>query len=170
MYINFKSIDVVRHSWDTDSDITNDIGFGLTWFGSEEDQQFPDDASFYRLVTKAYREKLQRERLNDRFLDLSTVLDPGRAAQKDKPTILDDALELKELNAKLLEEIKCVKVTILITFVPASRFVHAHLTAYQAAPNKMAVFPSYGLIPMWQYLPPATCDTSRDHELRPPAA
>ncbi|KAJ8763296.1 hypothetical protein K2173_001434 [Erythroxylum novogranatense] len=155
-----------------------------------------------RPVTKACREKLRRERLNDRFLDLSAVLDPGRAAQKDKPAILDDAirvlnqlkseaLELKELNEKLLEEIKCLKTEknelreekltlkadkermehqLKVTSVPASGFVHAHPAAYQAAPNKMAVFPSYGLIPMWQYLPPAACDTSRDHELRPPAA
>lgn len=48
-----------------------------------------------------------------------------------------------------------------------SGFMPAHPAAYQ---NKMAVYPSYSLVPMWHYLPPSTRDTSHDHELRPPAA
>lgn len=56
--------------------------------------------------------------------------------------------------------------------VPPAGFVPTHPAAYHAgsASNKMAVFPSYGYIPMWHYLPPSARDTSRDHELRPPAA
>ena len=44
------------------------------------------------------------------------------------------------------------------------------VAAYQAGLNKMAVYPNYGYIPMWQYLPSSARDTSHDHELRPPAA
>ncbi|MFS7925980.1 hypothetical protein Hanom_Chr04g00291531 [Helianthus anomalus] len=45
-----------------------------------------------------------------------------------------------------------------------------HPAAFQAGANKMPVFPGYGYIPMWLYLPQSTCDTSHDHKLRPPAA
>ncbi|XP_037492246.1 transcription factor bHLH104 isoform X2 [Jatropha curcas] len=151
-------------------------------------------------VTKACREKLRRERLNDRFHDLSSVLEPGRPARTDKPAILDDAIrvlnqlkteaqELKETNQKLLEEIKSLKAEknelreekltlkadkermeqqLKVMAVPHG-FMPAHPATYHTGVNKMAVFPSYGLIPMWQ-LPPAACDTSRDHEFWPPAA
>ncbi|MFS7926001.1 hypothetical protein Hanom_Chr04g00291781 [Helianthus anomalus] len=39
----------------------------------------------------------------------------------------------------------------------------------QAEGTKIPVFPGYGYIRMWQYLPQTTCDTSHDHELWPPA-
>ncbi|XP_024463694.1 transcription factor bHLH104 isoform X1 [Populus trichocarpa] len=155
-----------------------------------------------RAGTKACREKLRRDRLNDRFQDLSSILEPGRQAKTDKPAILDDAIrvlnqlkaeaqELKETNEKLLEEIKSLKaektelreekLTLKAdkekmeqqsraVAVPPPRFMPTYPAAYHAAANKMPVFPSYGLMPMWRYLPPAACDTSRDHELRPPAA
>ncbi|XP_021899523.1 transcription factor bHLH104 isoform X2 [Carica papaya] len=152
--------------------------------------------------TKACRERLRRERLNDRFLDLSSVLEPGRPAKTDKPAILDDAIrvlnqlraesqELKETNEKLVEEIKSLKAEknelreeklvlkadkekieqqLKAMVVPSAGFMPTHPAAYHASANKMAVFPSYGFIPMWQYLPPSSRDTSHDHELRPPAA
>ncbi|KAF7837492.1 transcription factor bHLH104-like [Senna tora] len=152
--------------------------------------------------TKACREKMRREKLNDRFTDLSSVLEPGRPVKTDKPTILDDAIrtlnqlkneaqELKETNEKLLEEIKSLKaeknelreeklvlkadkerIEAQLKALPISPagFMPPHAAAYQAGVNKMAVFPSYGYIPMWQYLPPSARDTSQDHELRPPAA
>ncbi|XP_048592904.1 transcription factor bHLH34 isoform X1 [Brassica napus] len=70
--------------------------------------------------TKACREKKRRELLNDKFMDLSSVLEPTRTPKTDKPAILDDAIrvvnhlrgeahELKESNQKLLEEIKSLK-------------------------------------------------------------
>ncbi|KAB2061967.1 hypothetical protein ES319_A10G122300v1 [Gossypium barbadense] len=152
--------------------------------------------------TKACREKLRREKLNERFLDLSSILEPGRPARTDKSAILDDAIrvltqlrtdaqELKETNEKLLEEIKSLKAekneirdeklvlkankerieqqSKTLNVSPA-RYLPAHPAGYHAATNKMAVFPGYGLVPMWQYLPPSSRDTSQDHELRPPAA
>ncbi|XP_050374929.1 transcription factor bHLH104-like [Argentina anserina] len=154
---------------------------------------------------KACREKLRRERLNDKFLDLSAVLEPGRPAKSDKPAILDDAIrvltqlraeaqELTLTNEKLLEEIKSLKAEkselreekvvlkadkekleqqLKAMSIPASGFMPAHQAvpaAYHPGAAKMAVYPSYGMVPMWHYLPPSTRDTSRDHELRPPAA
>ncbi|KAK9288832.1 hypothetical protein L1049_017297 [Liquidambar formosana] len=152
--------------------------------------------------TKACREKLRRERLNERFSELSSILEPGRPAKTDKSAILGDAIrvlnqlrieaqELKEANEKLQEEIKNLKdeknelreeKSSLKTdkerteqqlkgmTVSPTGFVPPHPTAYHAGANKMAVFPSYGLVPMWHYLPPSSVDTSHDQELRPPAA
>ncbi|GAV90891.1 hypothetical protein CFOL_v3_34291, partial [Cephalotus follicularis] len=161
--------------------------------------------------TKACREKMRREKLNDRhasylthfffFLELSSVLEPGRPAKTDKPAILDDAIrvltqlrteaqELQESNEKLLEEIKSLKVKnelrdeklilksdkekmeqqLKVMAIPPTGFLPAQPAAYHAGASKMAVYPSYSLIPMWQYMPPSASDTSHDHELRPPAA
>ncbi|KAJ6890475.1 transcription factor bHLH104-like [Populus alba x Populus x berolinensis] len=103
----------------------------------------------------------------------------------------NEAQELKETNEKLLEEIKSLKAEktelreeklmlkadkekmeqqLKTLARPTSGFMPTYPAAYHAAANKIPVFPGYGLMPMWHYLPPAACDTSRDHELRPPAA
>lgn len=55
-------------------------------------------------------------------------MEPGRPVRTDKPALLDDAIrvlsqlkteaqELKETNEKLLEEIKCLKVSIVSTIL-----------------------------------------------------
>lgn len=150
---------------------------------------------------KACRERLRREKLNERFSDLSSVLEPGRPVKTDKMAILGDAIrvlnqlkteseEYKEMNQKLIEEIKTLKAEknelreeklalkadkermeqeLKATAAPAS-FIPPHPAAFQPTVNKMAVFPSYGYVPMWQYLQPSSRDTSEDHVLRPPAA
>ncbi|KAJ0245570.1 Transcription factor bHLH104 [Hirschfeldia incana] len=150
--------------------------------------------------TKACRERLRREKLNEKFMDLSSVLEPGRTPKTDKPAILDDAIrvlnqlrdeahELEETNQKLLEEIKSLKAEknelreekqalkvekekteqqLKSMMVPSTGFMPQIPTPFNQ--NKMAVYPSYGYMPMWHYLPQSVRDTSRDQELRPPAA
>ncbi|CAI5497768.1 unnamed protein product [Closterium sp. Naga37s-1] len=70
--------------------------------------------------SKANREKMRRDRLNDRFLELSRSLEPGKAPKADKASILCDAVRvlsqlraereaLKESNAALQEQIKELK-------------------------------------------------------------
>ncbi|RDX70146.1 Transcription factor bHLH104 [Mucuna pruriens] len=103
-----------------------------------------------------------------------------------------EAQELKNTNEKLLEEIKSLKAEknelreeklVLkadkeriekqlkaLPIAPAGFMPPPVAAAYQAGVNKMAVYPNYGYIPMWQYLPQSARDTSHDHELRPPAA
>ncbi|KAF3443750.1 hypothetical protein FNV43_RR13440 [Rhamnella rubrinervis] len=44
--------------------------------------------------SKACREKLRRDRLNDRFLELVSVLDLGRPPKTDKGAILSDAVRI----------------------------------------------------------------------------
>ncbi|CAH2079187.1 unnamed protein product [Thlaspi arvense] len=176
----------------------------------QEQEHLDDDCSRKRRRTgscvrpggsKACRERLRREKLNERFMDLSSVLEPGRSPKTDKPAILDDAIrvlnqlrdeahELEETNQKLLDEIKSLKAEknelreeklalkaekekteqqLKAVMVPSSGFM-PQIQAAAFSQNKMAVYPSYGYMPMWHYLPQSVRDTSRDQELRPPAA
>ncbi|XP_068311040.1 transcription factor ILR3-like [Pyrus communis] len=70
--------------------------------------------------SKACREKLRRERLNDKFVELGSILEPGRPPKTDKAAILVDAVrmvnqlrgeaqKLKDTNSGLQEKIKELK-------------------------------------------------------------
>ncbi|CAA6668757.1 unnamed protein product [Spirodela intermedia] len=70
--------------------------------------------------TKACREKMRRDKLNDRFLELGAILEPGKPPKIDKAAILSDAVrmvnqlrseaqKLKEANDSLQETIKELK-------------------------------------------------------------
>ncbi|XP_057506484.1 transcription factor ILR3-like [Actinidia eriantha] len=70
--------------------------------------------------SKACREKLRRDKLNERFLELGAVLEPGRPPKTDKGAILNDAVrvvtqlrseaqKLKDSNEELQEKIKELK-------------------------------------------------------------
>ncbi|GAV90928.1 HLH domain-containing protein [Cephalotus follicularis] len=70
--------------------------------------------------SKACREKLRRDRLNDKFLELGSILEPGRPPKTDKAAILVDAVrmvnqlrgeaqKLKDSNSGLQEKIKELK-------------------------------------------------------------
>nr|AEJ88330.1 putative MYC protein [Tamarix hispida] len=70
--------------------------------------------------SKACREKLRRDRLNDKFVELAAILEPGRPPKTDKAAILTDAVrmvtqlrsesqKLKDTNSDLQEKIKELK-------------------------------------------------------------
>ncbi|KAM7492664.1 hypothetical protein LguiA_035585 [Lonicera macranthoides] len=70
--------------------------------------------------SKACREKLRRDRLNDKFIELGSILEPGRSPKTDKSAILVDAIrtvtqlrseaqKLKDSNSSLHEKIKELK-------------------------------------------------------------
>ncbi|MQM22088.1 hypothetical protein Taro_055136 [Colocasia esculenta] len=70
--------------------------------------------------SKACREKMRRDKLNDRFLELGSILEPGKPPKMDKAAILSDAVravnqlrgetqKLKESNESLQETIKELK-------------------------------------------------------------
>ncbi|KAJ6770545.1 BHLH TRANSCRIPTION FACTOR [Salix purpurea] len=70
--------------------------------------------------SKACREKLRRDKLNDKFMELGSILDPGRTPKTDKAAILLDAIrivtqlqgeakKLKDSNSSLQEKIKELK-------------------------------------------------------------
>ncbi|CAN6882567.1 hypothetical protein Bca4012_072447 [Brassica carinata] len=70
--------------------------------------------------SKVCREKQRRDKLNDKFTELSSILEPGRAPKTDKVAIINDAIRmvnqardeaqrLKDLNSSLQEKIKELK-------------------------------------------------------------
>ncbi|GAB4846213.1 Transcription factor ilr3 [Ancistrocladus abbreviatus] len=70
--------------------------------------------------SKACREKLRRDKLNDKFMELGSLLEPGRPPKSDKAAILVDAVrmvtqlrseaqKLKDSNSSLQEKIKELK-------------------------------------------------------------
>ncbi|KAK7324770.1 hypothetical protein VNO77_28603 [Canavalia gladiata] len=74
----------------------------------------------YASGSKACREKLRRDKLNERFLELSSILEPGRLPKTDKVAILSDAvrvvtqlrneaLRLKEMSDELQAKVKELK-------------------------------------------------------------
>ncbi|XP_071725835.1 transcription factor ILR3 [Rutidosis leptorrhynchoides] len=71
-------------------------------------------------TSKACREKLRRDKLNDKFVELASILDPGRPPKVDKAAILVDAVrmvtslrkeaqKLKDSTTDLQEKIKELK-------------------------------------------------------------
>nr|WIE96157.1 basic helix-loop-helix transcription factor [Loropetalum chinense var. rubrum] len=164
--------------------------------GCKRKREYNESCS--RAGTKACREKMRREKMNDRFLDLSSILEPGRPAKTDKSAILGDAIrvlnqlrteaqELKEKNEKLQEDIKNLKaeknelreeklllkadkekILKAMTAMPTG-FAPTQAT-FHAGRNKMMAFPNFSGFQMWQWISPAVLDTSQDHVLRPPVA
>ncbi|KAL6553428.1 Transcription factor ilr3 [Orobanche gracilis] len=70
--------------------------------------------------SKACREKLRRDKLNDKFIELGALLEPGSPLKTDKSAILVDAVrmvtqlrgearKLKDSNSNLQEKIKELK-------------------------------------------------------------
>jgi len=65
-------------------------------------------------------------------------------------------------------------MTIPTGYMPHPAAIHAAAAAFaaqtQAASNKPAQMGGYPGMAMWQWMPPASVDTSQDHVLRPPVA
>ncbi|XP_065026311.1 transcription factor ILR3-like isoform X4 [Musa acuminata AAA Group] len=143
--------------------------------------------------TKACREKLRRDRLNDRFRELCCVLDPGKPPKADKLAVLRDAThlliqlrveakKLKESNEALQDAIKNLKAEKSELRDEKTRlrcekeqmeqmFRGISFTGQSAAvPATNDKTFAYMPICMWQWVPPAALDTSQDHVLRPPVA
>ncbi|KAF5948774.1 hypothetical protein HYC85_014731 [Camellia sinensis] len=159
--------------------------------------------------SKACREKLRRDKLNDKFMELGSILEPGRPPKTDKAAILVDAVrmvtqlrseaqKLKDSNSSLHDKIKELKaeknelrdekqrlkvekerleqqlktVNVQPGFMPPHPAIPAAAFAAQgqAGGNKLVPIISYPGVAMWQFMPPASVDTSQDHVLRPPVA
>ncbi|KAF4378041.1 hypothetical protein F8388_020677 [Cannabis sativa] len=161
--------------------------------------------------TKACREKQRRDRLNDKFVELGSILEPGRPPKTDKAAILIDAVrmvhqlrgeaqKLKDSNSSLQEKIKELKASVEKNelrdekqrlkvekekleqqlkgmnaqpgfLAPPPAIPAAFAAAQGQAPgNKLVPFIGYPGVAMWQFMPPASVDTSQDHVLRPPVA
>lgn len=159
--------------------------------------------------SKACREKLRRDRLNDKFMELSSILEPGRSPKTDKAAILIDALrmvtqlrdearKLSDSNSSLRDGIKELKaeknelrdekqrlklekeklelqlkaMNMQPSFMPPAPAIPATFatTQGQVLGNKLVPYIGYPGVAMWQFVPPASMDTSQDHALHPPVA
>lgn len=83
--------------------------------------------------------------------------------QAEKNEIRQEKLKLKADKARMEQQLKTMNI-------PGTGFTAAPPAIYQAEVNKVPLLPSYGFVPMWQYLSPSVRDTSQDDMLRPPAA
>ncbi|KAK8633480.1 hypothetical protein V6N13_014325 [Hibiscus sabdariffa] len=159
--------------------------------------------------SKACREKLRRDRLNDKFMELSSILEPGRSPKTDKAAILidavrmvtqlrDEAQKLKDSNSSLQDRVKELKaeknelrdekqrlksekeklelqlkaMNMQPSFMPPAPAIPAAFATTQGEVpgNKLVPFIGYPGVAMWQFVPPASMDTSQDQALHPPVA
>ncbi|KAK9168315.1 hypothetical protein Syun_000455 [Stephania yunnanensis] len=103
---------------------SNDLGFGKTTKGEEncDDSCLKKRGRLKSCATlgKACREKMRRDKLNDRFFELCSFLEPEKPPKIDKMYILSDATrhlislrceaqKLKETNDELQNTIKNLK-------------------------------------------------------------
>ena len=83
--------------------------------------------------------------------------------QDEKNELRDEKNRLKVDKEKLEQQVK-------LTNVQPSFLPHPLAAKGQAASHKLIPFIGYPGIAMWQFMPPAAVDTSKDHLLRPPVA
>ncbi|GMY37081.1 transcription factor ILR3-like isoform X2 [Fagus crenata] len=143
-----------------------------------------------------------------RFMELGSILDPGKTSKMDKAVILGDAVrmltqlrdeaqklkESKKIMQEKINELKAEKnelrdekqrlkeekenleqhVKALNTqpgFLPHPPTIPAPFSASgQVLGSKLVPFMGYPGVSMWQFMPPASVDTSHDHVLHPPVA
>ncbi|KAG9159576.1 hypothetical protein Leryth_013566 [Lithospermum erythrorhizon] len=97
-----------------------DASFGSDGVKESGSKKRPRTESCTSSNSKACREKLRRDKLNDKFMELGALLDPGRPPKTDKAAILVDAVrkltqlrseeqKLKDTNSSLQEKIKELK-------------------------------------------------------------
>uniref|UniRef100_M1BP00 Basic helix-loop-helix protein n=1 Tax=Solanum tuberosum TaxID=4113 RepID=M1BP00_SOLTU len=130
--------------------------------------------------SKACREKLRRDKLNDKFMELGALLEPGRPPKTDKSAILVDAVrmvektELRDEKQRLKAEKEKLEQQLKTTSAQPSFLPPAIPSAFAAhgqfPGSKLVPIMSYPGVAMWQFMPPAAVDTSQDHVLRPPVA
>ncbi|KAJ9169009.1 hypothetical protein P3X46_020479 [Hevea brasiliensis] len=114
--------------------------------------------------SKACREKMRRDRLNDRFMELGALLDSGRPPTMEKSAMLTDAL--KVVN-QLQDEAQNSGARF---FAHPPAIPSPFSSPRQVVGSKLLPFVGYPGALMWRLMPPASVDTSKDPVLRSPAA
>ncbi|KAF4398010.1 hypothetical protein G4B88_019731 [Cannabis sativa] len=116
-----------------------------------------------------------------RFLELGSILDPGRPPKMDKGVILGEAVRMAEKN-ELRDEKQRLKaekdildkqvkaMTSQPSFMHPPAMPSPFASPGQVVGGKLVPFVGYPGLSMWQFMPPAAVDTSQDHVLRPPVA
>lgn len=86
----------------------------------------------------------------------------------------DEKTELKAEKERLERQMKTISLP-AAAFMPHLSAIHSATASVfpaqgQPGANKMAAYPGFPGVAMWQWMPPAVVDTSQDHKLRPPVA
>ncbi|RRT45401.1 hypothetical protein B296_00055166 [Ensete ventricosum] len=113
---------------------------------------------------KACREKLRRDRLNDRC-DIEFIMGEPAA---EKNELRDEKQKLKAENESLEQQIK-----LRSSYVshPPPVIATPFTAKGQAAAQKLMIpIIGYPGFPMWQFMAPSDIDTSQDADKYPPAA
>ncbi|KAJ8498216.1 hypothetical protein OPV22_008768 [Ensete ventricosum] len=132
-------------------------------------------------TSKASREKMRRDKLNDRFLELAA--NEAKKLKESNDTLQEKIKELKAEKNELLRgeteakgrqgESGAIKLLNARSgYVPHPPFIQAPFTVQsQAAGNKLIMLViGYPGFPMWQFMPPIDIDTSQDADKCPPVA
>lgn len=77
--------------------------------------------------------------------------------QVEKNELREEKLLLKADKERIEQQMNAMTVS------PAG-FVPTHPPVYQTGANKIAMFPGYSFVPLWQYHPPSTNDTYQDQK------
>ncbi|KAL8166663.1 hypothetical protein V2J09_008162 [Rumex salicifolius] len=126
--------------------------------------------------SKACREKLRRDKLNEMFSEINSILHPNKPEKSDKSAILTDAMsavnklraeaqELKQKKTKLQDEVKTLQAEKAELHEDKHRLkankekIEQQLNCSAAAPSKFMGFPNYLGYPMWQWISPGGLTT-----------
>ncbi|KAE8077894.1 hypothetical protein FH972_016412 [Carpinus fangiana] len=116
-----------------------------------------------RMVTQlrgeAQKLKESKENLQDKINEMKA----------EKNELRDEKQRLKTEKENLEQQVKAL--TTQPGFLPHPPAIPAPLSATgQVVGGKLVPFMGYPGVSMWQFMPPASFDTSQDHVLRPPVA
>lgn len=110
-----------------------------------------------RVVIQLRKEAERLKEMND---ELQTKVKELKA---EKNELRDEKNRLKEEKEKVEQQMKLSNVQ--PSFLPQAAGAKG-----QVGSHKLIPFIGYPGIAMWQFMPPAALDTSKDHLLRPPVA
>ncbi|GAB4836054.1 hypothetical protein Ancab_000971 [Ancistrocladus abbreviatus] len=104
--------------------------------------------------------RTEAEELKEKKSKLEDVI---KSLKAEKNKLRQEKLQLKENKERIEQQIHAMAVAPSGLLPPQMAICHS-------IPTKVMAFPSYGGLPMWQWITPAALDTSQDHVLRPPVA
>ncbi|KAF5746039.1 hypothetical protein HS088_TW06G00204 [Tripterygium wilfordii] len=116
--------------------------------------------------SKACREKLRRDKLNERHA-IAIVLYP---LLTEKNELRDEKQGLKSDREKLEQQVNCMRAPGFLPHPSAVPTAFAAQDQVQATGKNLVPFIGYPGLAMWQFMAPAAVDTSQDHVLHPPVA
>lgn len=117
-----------------------------------------------RMVTQL-RDEAQK--LKDSCEELQGKINDLKA---EKNELREEKQKLKADKERLEQQLKVYSTPPAFMPPPPSSIPHHFPAPGQFVGSKLMPFIGYPGVPMWQFTPPASVDTSQDHVLRPPVA